>query len=574
MFSQVIKSIKPSMALGIMVSAVCVGSVFAALDDQAPKPADTPTPPAATPPAARPARPASVSPSATPPVTRTTPPTREELLKRTRDAKAPDTPPADGARTHELVRSGEVAPAGPPVIRFDPETADFGEMIIEEKKTIQVKICNISEVPVTIKSAKPSCGCTAAGTPKDPIAPGACAEVSITLSPGSRAPASLNKRVTYEIEGHSPMTLNLKGQVMAYVMAEPTLVEEPTPEQLASDEPTGAIKLTSGDGTPFRITEVVPPVVLDFDKDAAPTLEKTVHVAWPEWEKAGKQIKFTIKTDHPKTPSIPIIVKKVPAPGAVRGAETTTTRELPNPLLNAVREGNIEKVKEALAADRDSVNTPDRLGRLPLNAAAGRGDVETVKLLLEAGADFKKGEKTGKAALAAAAEEGRLEVVKLLLAAGAEVDQTDQVGGTAFLWASGVRNSDPEVLKVLLAAGANPNVSDVNGLTPLLWNAAIGDPACMKVLLEQKVNINAPDKIASETALMRAVRSGKPEGVKQLLAAGAKVDEKNRVGSTALLLSAAGGSLEKLKMIVEAKPDLNARDAQGMMHLESRPDSQ
>lgn len=58
-------------------------------------------------------------------------------------------------------------------------------------------------------------------------------------------------------------------------------------------------------------------------------------------------------------------------------------------LIDAVKTGQIAKVEEALNAGAD-INQQDEQGWTPLNWAAGRGDLEIVKVLIDQGADVSR----------------------------------------------------------------------------------------------------------------------------------------------------------------------------------------
>ena len=65
--------------------------------------------------------------------------------------------------------------------------------------------------------------------------------------------------------------------------------------------------------------------------------------------------------------------------------------------------------------------------------AAYGGHVETVQLLLSAGADKDKADNDGKTPLIRAAGEGHIETVRLLLSAGADKDKADSDGKTPLI---------------------------------------------------------------------------------------------------------------------------------------------
>jgi ankyrin repeat protein len=105
--------------------------------------------------------------------------------------------------------------------------------------------------------------------------------------------------------------------------------------------------------------------------------------------------------------------------------------------------------------------------------AAFRGKTETVKKLLEKGADPNAKDDIGQTPLMGAARNGHIGTVNVLLAAGAEVDERlHATNWTALLLAAFYGHA--EVVKALLAHGADPNVKDSEGKTALTWAKAKG----------------------------------------------------------------------------------------------------
>lgn len=101
-------------------------------------------------------------------------------------------------------------------------------------------------------------------------------------------------------------------------------------------------------------------------------------------------------------------------------------------------------------------------------AAAFRGRLETVKTLLDKGADPNSADDIGQTALMGAARNGHVETVSLLLAAGARVDVTlHATNWTALLLAAFYGQAD--VVKVLLDHGADPKAKDSEGKTAMAW---------------------------------------------------------------------------------------------------------
>lgn len=99
-----------------------------------------------------------------------------------------------------------------------------------------------------------------------------------------------------------------------------------------------------------------------------------------------------------------------------------------------------------------------------LSWAAKGGAVRTARLLLERGADADGG------ALHAAAGRGRLALVRVLVDAGADVDRRDPDTGRAPLHEAvggGPDGDAPDVVRALLAAGADVNATTSDGASAL-----------------------------------------------------------------------------------------------------------
>jgi len=99
----------------------------------------------------------------------------------------------------------------------------------------------------------------------------------------------------------------------------------------------------------------------------------------------------------------------------------------------------------------------------PLLDAVEAGQIETVRVLLDAGVDIEASKRDGVTPLHAAVRGGYIDIAALLLTEGANPNPTDQRGATPLHYAA-LRNSAP-LTNLLLEHGAVPGAERLEGLT-------------------------------------------------------------------------------------------------------------
>ena len=104
----------------------------------------------------------------------------------------------------------------------------------------------------------------------------------------------------------------------------------------------------------------------------------------------------------------------------------------------AVKSGNIEAVKQHLAAGTDVNAKSKGNGWTPLfYATSGGGQKEIAELLIAEGANVNAKDKLGDTSLQVAAYQGHKEIAELLIAKGADVNAKADNGKTPLDWADG-----------------------------------------------------------------------------------------------------------------------------------------
>ena len=226
-----------------------------------------------------------------------------------------------------------------------------------------------------------------------------------------------------------------------------------------------------------------------------------------------------------------------------------------NPLMAAARKGRLETVRVLLQAG-GSLN-PDDAGEL-LSRAAFDGELIVVRSLVEAGAPVDTPDPMNHwTPLEKAAHQGHAEVVRVLIAHGATM--TDEVGLHA--WGLAASGGQRYTVLAFLDAGLPADTPLNGGGTALDWAAANGFTATVELLLSSGAK-------PSVEALARAAYRGQTGTTRQLLDAGASVNGKlARVGRTPLMLAAGGGRVETAKILLDAGAHINAESGAGATAL-------
>lgn len=160
--------------------------------------------------------------------------------------------------------------------------------------------------------------------------------------------------------------------------------------------------------------------------------------------------------------------------------------------------------------------------RNQLFGAARAGDEITLSYLLnERRMTPDLRDRYGVTPLMEACETGQLASVELLVEAGAEVNATDKETSTVLMHACGGA-STPKIVQYLIDHGALVNERDASGCTALTMAAAHGDVGIVRALLAAKADVNA-ESDEQETPLTFAVVWGHLEVVRALVDAGADV---------------------------------------------------
>lgn len=140
------------------------------------------------------------------------------------------------------------------------------------------------------------------------------------------------------------------------------------------------------------------------------------------------------------------------------------TLDITTDFADALRANHTEAVNEILTRHPELANSADERGFPPLVMAAYYDGAETVKVLLDAGADINARDRSGNTALMGATFKGYERTAGLLISNGADVNARNYNGATALIFTATFRQT--EIAKQLIKAGADTQLSDANGNSP------------------------------------------------------------------------------------------------------------
>ena len=267
--------------------------------------------------------------------------------------------------------------------------------------------------------------------------------------------------------------------------------------------------------------------------------------------------------------SVPAPEAKPVEPVAEASQPEPPTAKAPDiPLWEAAKVGNIEAVKQHLAAGADLNPKQGRVELNPLCEAAGGGHKEIVELLIAAGADVnaKSYDEWTPLHFAALSFLNPLHdqkgIVELLIAKGADVNAKHRGELTPLYYV--ISGGHSELVELFLANGVDLNAKDFENRTPLDW--AIDSMWLKTAALLRKHGGKRGSELPLAT-LFEAVKQVDLQGVKDFLAKGADVNAKDTYNRTPLHCAVEGGHKEIAELLIAKGADVNAKSSDGVTPL-------
>lgn len=260
------------------------------------------------------------------------------------------------------------------------------------------------------------------------------------------------------------------------------------------------------------------------------------------------------------------------------------------PLLYALKKKQTA-IAELLLSKNADVNATDDEGITPLMQAGENNDPALAKLLINKRADIHAKANDGSTAIFFFATAGNKEIVTLLLNRGADVNIVNNEGNSPLRCAA-LSNNLP-VFQTILAKVSPKNTSDP--MKPIMLASFKGDQKKVEEFVNNGKDVNETNALG-ETALFWAMQGGRSEITKMLIArgasaksfseklysaidnrqfelakqliqAGAEVNQTVYYGYTPFLIAAKQGNVELLQMLIDKGADTNCKEAEGFTPL-------
>ena len=180
------------------------------------------------------------------------------------------------------------------------------------------------------------------------------------------------------------------------------------------------------------------------------------------------------------------------------------------------------------------INHQNLVGSSALLRAATAGRRKIAKFLVQIGAKVNLANKKGITPIIASAFNGDLKLMDFLIGKGGNFELLDNTGKSAIVYAAA--RGDTEIVTRLLDNGIDPNTQYGNDLTVLMWASGFSN--------------DVPENEGEQT-------------VRVLLAHGAKANERDNRGWTALTIAAERGHLGVVKLLLAERADQHLRAKDG-----------
>ncbi|VDI47999.1 uncharacterized protein MGAL_10B000940 [Mytilus galloprovincialis] len=237
-----------------------------------------------------------------------------------------------------------------------------------------------------------------------------------------------------------------------------------------------------------------------------------------------------------------------------------------------------ENSKIVLDSCRSYLNKADNDGYTPLTAAASRGHVPLIELLILKGTDVDKLDDCGKAPIMYACEKGDLHTVKSLVSNGASITIISEKTCSPFTLAK--RANAWQIVDYLIEMEIRLNHEDLlsistiesgnekrNGNDFFTMACKNGYRALVELIINEKqADLNSPD-CEGLTPLMHACKMNQTKIVEVIVKNGIDIDSESSEGKTALMFACFEGYTDIAEILLKNQASVNKSDNSGLTSL-------
>ncbi|XP_077409724.1 ankyrin repeat and SOCS box protein 2-like isoform X1 [Vanacampus margaritifer] len=243
---------------------------------------------------------------------------------------------------------------------------------------------------------------------------------------------------------------------------------------------------------------------------------------------------------------------------------TPELQEEEEPLFQAIRAGDVGRLKALIASSRTDLMPPSKPGWLAIHQATWLDQEACLRVLLAAQPGLvNKRTEHAETALLLAVDRELLPCARLLLENGADPDAPNRDHETPLYKAC--ERDNPALVALLLNHGAAVNTKCFQGWTALHEAASRNVEIC-QMLLKAAGKHSPVDKYGI-TPLFIAAQSGQVAPLRLLLRHGADINSQAADGATALHEAAKNGHVEIVDFLLSQKADANITGKAGLLPL-------
>ena len=182
--------------------------------------------------------------------------------------------------------------------------------------------------------------------------------------------------------------------------------------------------------------------------------------------------------------------------------------------------------------------------------------VETVRQLVDHGADVNALDFTHSTPLHLASLQGVLEAVQILIKHGADVNVQNKTNSTPLHRASLIGNV--QIVQLLIDHGADITAKDWNDQTPLHFALSWVSANTASFMFYLKADLNVQDR--KTTRVTQLDPNAKAETVRLLIKHGADVNTQDKTHATPLHMASSFRRAESARILIEYGADVNAQN--------------